>query len=47
MSKRKVQGVDVEIGTGNVYADLGYDNADVVKATPRSRREGKLSVVFT
>jgi predicted XRE-type DNA-binding protein len=28
MSKRKVQGVEVEIGTGNVYADLGYGDAD-------------------
>ena len=28
MSKRKVQGMDVEIGTGNVYADLGYADAD-------------------
>jgi predicted XRE-type DNA-binding protein len=113
MSKRKVQGVNVEIGTGNVYADLGYADADemlikaqlvskiaeiikrkgltqteagellgmpqpklsnllqgrfrgfserrlmdcltklgrdiqiVVKATPRSRRDGRLSIVFT
>jgi predicted XRE-type DNA-binding protein len=112
MTKPKVQGMDVEIGTGNVYADLGYDDADqmlikaqlvskiaeiikrkgltqteaaqllampqpklsnllrgrfrgvserrlmdcltklgrdvqiVVKATPRSRRDGRLSVVF-
>jgi len=28
MSKRKVQGVGVELGTGNVYADLGYADAD-------------------
>ena len=28
MSKRKVQGVEVEMGTGNVYADLGYGDAD-------------------
>ena len=28
MSKRKVQGVEVEIGSGNVYADLGYGDAD-------------------
>lgn len=28
MSKRKVRGVKVEMGTGNVYADLGYDAAD-------------------
>jgi predicted XRE-type DNA-binding protein len=28
MSKRKVQGVEVEMGTGNVYADLGYADAD-------------------
>jgi predicted XRE-type DNA-binding protein len=28
MSKRKVQGMDVEMGTGNVYADLGYGDAD-------------------
>lgn len=34
MSKRKVQGVEVEMGTGNVYADLGYGDADemVIKA---------------
>ena len=28
MSKRKAQGVEVEVGTGNVYADLGYGDAD-------------------
>jgi hypothetical protein len=28
MSKRKGQGVEVEMGTGNVYADLGYGDAD-------------------
>ena len=28
MSKRKAQGMEVEIGTGNVYADLGYGDAD-------------------
>ena len=28
MSKRKAQSVPVEMGTGNVYADLGYGNAD-------------------
>ena len=28
MSKRKVQGVEVEKGTGNVYADLGYGDAE-------------------
>lgn len=28
MSKRKVQGMEVEMGTGNVYADLGYEDAD-------------------
>ena len=112
MTKSKVQGVDVDLGTGNVYADLGYGDADemlikaqlvskiaeiikrkglnqteaahllgmpqpklsnllsgrfrgfserrlmdcltklgrdvqiVVKATPRSRRDGRLSIVF-
>jgi predicted XRE-type DNA-binding protein len=112
MSKRKVRAVEVEMGTGNVYADLRYDDADemlikaqlvgkmaeiikrkgitqtaaaallgmaqpklsnllqgrfrgfserrlmdcltklgrdiqiVVKATPRSRRDGRLSIVF-
>ena len=113
MSKRKAQGVEVEMGTGNVYADLGYSDADemlikaqlvakiaeiikrrgltqtqaaellrmpqpklsnllrgrfrgfserrlmdcltklgrdvqiVVKATPRSRRDGRLSIIFS
>jgi len=28
MSKRKVQAVEVEKGTGNVYADLGYGDAE-------------------
>jgi predicted XRE-type DNA-binding protein len=28
MSKRKLQGVDVEMGSGNVYADLAYADAD-------------------
>jgi predicted XRE-type DNA-binding protein len=28
MSKRKARDVDVEMGSGNVYADLGYDDAD-------------------
>ncbi len=28
MSKRKVQRVAVEVGTDNVYADLGFDNAE-------------------
>lgn len=28
MSKRKVRGVEVEMGSGNVYADLGYDDAE-------------------
>ncbi len=112
MSRRKVRAVDVEKGSGNVYADLGYADADemlikaqlmskiaeiikrkgltqtqaaallempqpklsnllrgqfrgfserrlmncltklgrdvqiVVKATPRSRRDGRLSIVF-
>lgn len=34
MSKRRVQDVKVEMGTGNVYADLGYADADemVIKA---------------
>ncbi len=113
MSKRKVQAMEVEMGTGNVYADLGYEDADemlikaqlvskiaeiikrkgltqteaaellgmaqpklsnllrgrfrgfserrlmdcltklgrdiqiLVKATPRSRKDGRLSIVFT
>lgn len=113
MSKRKAQDVDAEMGTGNVYADLGYRDADemlikaqlvskiaeiikrkgltqtqaadllgtpqpklsnllrgqfrgfsgrrlmdfltklgrdvqiVVKATPRSRKDGRLSIVFS
>ncbi|MBK9114541.1 MAG: XRE family transcriptional regulator [Betaproteobacteria bacterium] len=113
MSKRKVRGVEVQMGAGNVYVDLGYADADemlikaqlvakiaeiikrkgitqthaaallempqpklsnllsgqfrgvserrlmdcltklgrdvqiVVKATPRSRRDGRLSIVFT
>ena len=112
MSRRKVHGVEVEKGSGNVYADLGYSDAGemlikaqlvseiaaiikrkgltqtqaagllgmpqpklsnllrgrfrgfserrlmdcltklgrdvqiVVKATPRSRRDGRLSIVF-
>ena len=28
MSKQKTRDVDVVMGTGNVYADLGYDDAD-------------------
>lgn len=28
MSKRKVHEIAVEIGTGNVYSDLGYPDAD-------------------
>jgi predicted XRE-type DNA-binding protein len=28
MSKRRVQAMDVEMGSGNVYADLGYADAD-------------------
>jgi predicted XRE-type DNA-binding protein len=28
MSKHKAQAVEVEVGTGNVYADLGYGDAD-------------------
>jgi predicted XRE-type DNA-binding protein len=28
MSKRKLQGMDAEVGSGNVYADLGYVDAD-------------------
>ena len=34
MSKRKVQRVALELGTDNVYADLGYDDAEemVIKA---------------
>lgn len=28
MSKRKVRGMEVEMGSGNVYADLGYDDAE-------------------
>ena len=28
MSKRKVRAVEVEKGTGNVYADLGYGGAE-------------------
>jgi predicted XRE-type DNA-binding protein len=28
MSKRKARAAEVEVGTGNVYADLGYDDAD-------------------
>ena len=28
MIKRKLQGVDVEMGSGNVYADLAYADAD-------------------
>jgi predicted XRE-type DNA-binding protein len=34
MSKRKVKGVEVVMGTGNVYADLGYGDSDemVIKA---------------
>ena len=28
MSKRKPRDVDVEMGSGNVYADLRYDDAD-------------------
>ena len=28
MSNRKVKGVEVEMGTGNVYADLGFADAD-------------------
>jgi len=34
MTKRKISGVAVETGTGSVYADLGYADAEemVVKA---------------
>jgi len=34
MSKQKARNVDVEMGPGNVYADLGYVDADemVIKA---------------
>ena len=28
MSNPKVKGVEVEMGTGNVYADLGFADAD-------------------
>jgi predicted XRE-type DNA-binding protein len=28
MSRRKAQTTEVEVGTGNVYADLGYGDAD-------------------
>jgi predicted XRE-type DNA-binding protein len=28
MSKRKVESREVEVGTGNVYADLGFGDAD-------------------
>jgi len=28
MSRRKTQTKEVEVGTGNVYSDLGYGNAD-------------------
>jgi predicted XRE-type DNA-binding protein len=28
MSKRKAQAAEVEIGTGNIYADLGYGDPD-------------------
>ena len=28
MSKRKARDTDVEMGTGNVYADLRYDDAN-------------------
>jgi predicted XRE-type DNA-binding protein len=28
MSKRKLHGMDAEVGSGNVYADLGYVDAD-------------------
>lgn len=31
MSKRKAHEVAVEIGTGNVYADLGYPDADAMR----------------
>jgi predicted XRE-type DNA-binding protein len=28
MEKRKIDGVEIEIGSGNVFADLGLPNAD-------------------
>jgi predicted XRE-type DNA-binding protein len=30
MSKRKVQGIEVELGTGNVYADLGFLDSEAM-----------------
>ncbi len=48
MSKQKARDVDVEMGTGNVYADLGYADADemlikaklVVKIAEIIKRKG-------
>ena len=48
MSKRKAGDVEVEMGTGNVYADLGYGHADemlikaqlVAKITEIIKRKG-------
>ena len=39
MSNPKVKGVEVEMGTGNVYADLGLADADetLIKARLVSR----------
>lgn len=31
MKKRKVKGIEVEIGSGNVFADLGLPNAEKLK----------------
>lgn len=35
MKKRKVRGVEVEMGSGNVFADLGLPDADKLKTRSR------------
>jgi hypothetical protein len=37
MSKQKARDADVEMGTGNVYADLGYRDANEMLIKAQSR----------
>ena len=42
MSNPKVKGVEVEMGTGNVYADLGF--ADAPGGHPKSPSDGHFKI---
>jgi predicted XRE-type DNA-binding protein len=43
MKKRRVRGIPIEVGSGNVYADLGYPDSDTMLV--KAQLAGKIAEI--